>query len=79
MAPARNLSYIRMSAEILASLIGQDVDAAAMYLEMAGGDIDIAVSLYFETVGDSDTFGASSGGDAIVSNKSAPATNCPDW
>lgn len=68
-----------MSAEVLASLIGQDVDAAAMYLEMAGGDIDTAVSLYFETVGDGDTFGASSGDDADVSNKRAPATNRPSW
>jgi hypothetical protein len=62
-----------MTAETLASLIGQDLDAAAMYLEMAGGDLDTAVSLYFETAGDGNAFGAS------TDRLTEPASNRPDW
>ena len=41
-----------MAEVVLAGIIGQDERAAAMYLEMANGDMDTAVSLYFSMAGD---------------------------
>ena len=37
-----------MSAADFAAMTGADEQAAAMYLEMAGGNMEIAVSIFFD-------------------------------
>ena len=51
-----------MAAAQLAEMIGMDEGTASMYLEMAGGDIDAAMSLYFSMMDDGGGGGQQSDG-----------------
>lgn len=62
-------------AELLASIIGVDEGTASMYLDMAGGDVDAAVSLFFSMSEGQMSNGP--GCDAPVEAGAAAAR--PDW